>query len=135
MTKSMPIEADLRARARVWLEHNGRPVFGDGRARLLEAVQEAGSIKGGAEALGMSYRHAWGHIAHIEKRLGVKVVQRRTGGPRGGGTRLTEAGERLLKTYNAFRKTLDKDMQKIWLRFAWSGTSPRVIPCSSPKGS
>ena len=28
----------LRARSKVWLERRGRPVFGDGKAELLEQV-------------------------------------------------------------------------------------------------
>ena len=43
----------LAPQCRAWLEKDGRPVFGDGRARLLEAIGRAGSIKGGAAALGI----------------------------------------------------------------------------------
>ena len=52
----------LTPRCRAWLEKDGRPVFGDGRARLLEAIRRAGSINGGAATLGMSYRNAWVHL-------------------------------------------------------------------------
>ncbi len=35
----------LKARCRVWLEKNGRPVFGDGRVELLERIDRCGSIR------------------------------------------------------------------------------------------
>ena len=114
MAKALRIERKLKTRVRVWLEMEGQPVFGDGRALLLEAISAEGSIKRGAEALGMSYRHAWGHINHIERRLGVKVIERRSGGPRGGGSRLTAEAERLLAVYREFRKTVQPEVAKAW---------------------
>lgn len=104
----------LTPRCRAWLEKDGRPVFGDGRARLLEAILRAGSIKGGAAALGMSYRTAWLHLKHMEQRLGMKLVERSVGGSHGGGCRLSPAGDRLLRTYRQFRKTLDRKMPALW---------------------
>jgi len=114
MRRQSPTNPTLRPQARVWLELGGKSVFGDGRARLLKAIHRTGSIKAGADALGMAYRHAWGHVAHIEKRLGMKVVERHTGGARGGGSRLTQDGRRLLRAYKTFRKTLDREMRKMW---------------------
>jgi molybdate transport system regulatory protein len=89
-------------------------VFGDGRARLLDAILRAGSIKGGAAELGMSYHNAWVHLNHMEQRLGMKLVERRVGGSHGGGSRLTPDGERLLKTYLQFRKALDRRLPALW---------------------
>jgi molybdate transport system regulatory protein len=104
----------LAPKCRVWLEKDGRPVFGDGRARLLEAIGRAGSIKGGAAALGMSYRNAWAHVNHIERRIGKELVLRRTGGPHGGGCRLTPFAERLLRTYHEYRRRLNIEMRALW---------------------
>ena len=106
-------KSSVTVRARVWLESNGKPAFGDGRARLLEAIRQAGSIKGAAEAMGMSYRNAWGHLNHIEERLGYKVIERRASG-----SRLTAEAKQLLKTYRAYRRKLDREMQRIWRAFA-----------------
>jgi molybdate transport system regulatory protein len=111
----------LTPRCRLWLEKDGRPVFGDGRARLLEAIRRVGSINGGAATMGMSYRNAWVHLNHMEQRLGMKLVERRVGGSHGGGCRLTPAGERLLTAYRKYRKALDRDMVKLWRK-----TSPRT---------
>jgi len=104
----------LSPHGRFWMEKNGLPVFGDGRARLLKAIGELGSIKAGAAKLGMSYRHAWGHLNHMERRLGVKLLKRQTGGARGGGSVLTPAARRLLAAYAAFRGRVDRELQGFW---------------------
>jgi molybdate transport system regulatory protein len=111
-------ELALKPRCRAWLEKDRRPVFGDGRARLLEGIRRVGSIKGGAQTLGMSYRNAWVHLNHMEQRLGMKLVERRVGGSHGGGSRLTPAAAHLLSTYRLFRKALDREMRALWRKTA-----------------
>lgn len=103
----------LKARCRVWLENKGRPVFGDGRADLLERIERCGSIRKAAEEIGMSYRHAWSHLRKIEGGLGKKLVVRRVGGPAGGGSTLTAAGRRTLANYRRFRTELDKCIARL----------------------
>ena len=69
----------LQARSKVWLERRGRPVFGDGKAELLEQVERTGSLSAAAKAMGMSYRSLWGRLRGMERGLGVRLVARRTG--------------------------------------------------------
>ena len=114
MAGAIGLDPRIEARARVWLVMDDKAVFGDGRAQLLDAIRKTGSIKGGAAALGMSYRHAWGHVNHIEQRLRIKVIERHAGGRRGGGSRLTPEAEKLLATYDKFRATVEKDIAKAW---------------------
>jgi putative molybdopterin biosynthesis protein len=47
----------------------GNPLF-----ELLAAVMEQGSIRHAAEALGISYRHAWGALRKWEKSLGEPLI-------------------------------------------------------------
>ena len=103
----------LRARCRVWVEKAGRPVLGDGRAELLARIDAGGSIRAAAEQMGMSYRHAWSHLAKIEDGLGVQVVARRAGGRGGGGSTLTGEGRRVLARYRRFRAELDKCLARL----------------------
>jgi len=94
----------LAPKSKVWVELEGRPVFGDGKARLLEALNEAGSIRGAADSLGMSYRAAWGRLREMERRLGEPLLVRQVGGRRGGGSELTAFAQELLQRYLAFRR-------------------------------
>ena len=68
-------------------------------ARLLEQVVAHGSIRAAAAAMGMSYRKAWLLIREMQETFNGAVVTSAIGGSSGGGTRLTELGSTLLKTY------------------------------------
>ncbi len=96
--------AELEVRYRIWLERGGTPFFGDGRAALLQAIREQGTLTAAARSMGMSYRTAWRHLNAIEQGLGWKVVVRRTGGRTGGGCKLTPDGEQFLDNYRRFAR-------------------------------
>jgi len=73
--------------------------LGPGMAQLLERVAAQGSIRSAAASMGMSYRKAWLLIQEIQKTFDGAVVTAEVGGVSGGGTRLTELGDNLLKIY------------------------------------
>ncbi len=73
--------------------------FGPGKARLLERIDEAGSIAAAARAMGMSYRRAWMMVASMNRCFAGAVVETSHGGRRGGGARLTDSGRRVVALY------------------------------------
>ncbi len=97
---------EFQVRSKVWLEVDGRPVFGRGRRFLLEAIGRHGSINQAAREINISYRKAWGYIRAMEERLGFKLVERRTGGKNGGGATLTEEAREFLKKYEELEEGL-----------------------------
>jgi molybdate transport system regulatory protein len=100
----------VQPRVKVWVEKDGLLVFSDYRAELLDHVAKTGSIRGGAERMGLSYRRAWGKIKEIERNLGVRLVRSEVGGPDGGSTKLTPEGEELLARYRSFRAAAQSDV-------------------------
>ncbi|MEW5911738.1 MAG: LysR family transcriptional regulator [Thermodesulfobacteriota bacterium] len=82
---------------KLWLEENGRVLFGEGRQELLRAVARSGSLAAAARDLNMSYRAAWGRIKASEERLGFPLVERTPEGRRA--VRLTEKARRLMERY------------------------------------
>jgi|GEM_PF-101360 len=96
----------MKVQIKVWLEDRDQPVFGEGRRRLLEAVQRYGSINRAAAELGQPYRKAWASLTAMEQRLGIKLLERHTGGVSGGGSRLTEDGLRFLNRYGELMSDL-----------------------------
>ena len=78
-----------------------RQSIGPGKARLLDAVAETGSISSAGRALGMSYRRAWMLIDDLNSSFRRKVVSTTLGGREGGGAKLTPFGLELLKRYRA----------------------------------
>lgn len=97
-----------RLRCKLWLEVEGEAVFGSGRSRLLEAVDEFGSLSEAASRQGMSYRSAWGKIKATEERLGFRLLDRRVGGRGGGGATLTREARELLAEYQAFQLAAER---------------------------
>lgn len=79
----------------------GRGMMGPGKALLLEQVAQTGSIRAAASAMKLSYRRAWLLLQEIEQVFGGPVLERHTGGKRGGGATLTRLGSDIIKHYRA----------------------------------
>ena len=78
--------------------------FGNGTEQLLELIGVTSSVNAACQAMQMSYTKAWKMINRIEKKLGYRVMERVAGGREGGGSQLTEEGERLLRVYRKMRE-------------------------------
>ena len=102
----------MKPKLRVWVTFGDELKFGDGRARLLEAIDARGSLKEAAAEFEMSYRNAWGYLRELEQAAGFKFVERAAGGGPGSGMRLTDAGRRFLVHYRTFRSALETSMRR-----------------------
>jgi molybdate transport system regulatory protein len=60
---------------KVWIEKDGKVVFGKGRDDILMAIEEGHSLNAAAKKLEMSYRAAWGRLKASQDRLGIKLVE------------------------------------------------------------
>jgi len=86
--------------AKVWLEFKGEPLLGKGGADILNAIRTEKSISKAAMKINMSYRYVWNYLARLERALSEPVVETFKGGKKGGGgAKLTDLGEALLKEY------------------------------------
>ncbi len=97
----------LEVRSKLWIEAGGEPVFGKGRRILLEAIGTYGSINQAAKEINISYRKAWSYIAAMEKRLGMRLIERRVGGRHGGGASLTADATAFLRRYGALEHDIE----------------------------
>ena len=75
------------------------PAIGPGKARLIAAIDAAGSISAAARQMGMSYRRAWQLVEAINASFNRPVVTTATGGKRGGGAAVTPFGREILASY------------------------------------
>ncbi|OIQ51774.1 Bacterial regulatory helix-turn-helix protein, lysR family [Pseudodesulfovibrio hydrargyri] len=66
-------------RLRVWLEQEDQTYIGIGSTLLLQQVEKLGSLRKASEALGMSYRRAWGKLKNAEERIGRPLVEKTKG--------------------------------------------------------
>lgn len=75
--------------------------LGPGKAALLETIRETGSISAAGRKLGMSYRKAWLLVDQMNHCFVAPLVEASKGGRQGGGARVSELGEELLRRYRA----------------------------------
>ena len=92
----------MRVVYKVWLVRGGK-AFGDGPYDLLKGIEQTGSLHQAAAAMGMSYSKAWRLLQTIEKRLGFTLIERKTGGPSGGGSQITPKAKTFMRRYEKFR--------------------------------
>lgn len=97
----------LGIRSKLWIEVDGDPVFGRGRRLLLEAIDRYGSINQAAKEINISYRKAWGYIKAMEERLGIQLIERKTGGRYGGGASLTDAARGFIRKYRELEEGIN----------------------------
>lgn len=90
----------MNIRSKVWLEEGKELIFGKGKSDLLKAIDETGSISKASKKMGISFRHGWGYITAIEKRLGIKLIERLKGGRGGGGSHLTSKARELIRRFD-----------------------------------
>ncbi|HEY8491523.1 MAG TPA: LysR family transcriptional regulator [Dehalococcoidia bacterium] len=110
--RTTDLEAGVAPRLKLWLERDGALVCSAYRVRLLEHVQETGSLAEAAARMGLSYRRAWGKVREIERNLGVTLVESEAGGRGGGGSRLTEAGRLLVARFREFERRVQGDLAR-----------------------
>lgn len=75
--------------------------FGPGKAQLLRAIAQTGSISAAAKSMNMSYARAWSLIRDMNETFECKLVETFAGGHRRGGASLTEEGEQVLELYDS----------------------------------
>lgn len=78
--------------------------FGPGKAALLLAIQQSGSISAAARTIGMSYRRAWLLVEAMNQCFRQPLVATATGGAKGGGAQVTALGQEVLVRYQAMQE-------------------------------
>jgi molybdate transport system regulatory protein len=104
--KPGPMKKEIRIRC--WIDIDGEKFFGPGRAELLELINETGSIAKAAKSMGMSYKKAWDMVNEMNTLGARPYVASHTGGDKGGGAQVTEAGKKMLTAYKDITRQLDQ---------------------------
>jgi molybdate transport system regulatory protein len=109
----------MNIRHKIWLERNGKNIFGKGREELLHAIEEHHSLYGAAKKLNMSYRAAWGRLKASEARLGVKLT---CSDGQGKGLHLTPEAKDLLEKYDRLEHDVEAFLDSYSSIFSLSKT-------------
>ena len=107
MAKKIPKPPVHMLKGKVWVELDGVPAMTDAGADLLEQIRVCGSLSEAARRLRFSYRRAWMLLDTMNRRWPRPLVSTSAGGKHGGGAKLTEYGERVVKTYRDLQIRLE----------------------------
>lgn len=81
--------------------------FGPGKAQLLAAVIEHGSISAAAKSMNMSYKRAWDLVSAMNDAFQESLVITKIGGAQGGGAEVTPLGFKVLSLYQEAARKAD----------------------------
>lgn len=96
--------------------------LGPGKADLLQAIAETGSIAAAARRMGMSYQRAHNLVAELNGRFTEPLVEAAKGGAGRGGAALTVLGTQVL---GAYRDLLAAAEHATAPQLAWLATQLR----------
>jgi molybdate transport system regulatory protein len=113
MLKSNKKYMNIRPEYKIWLATgDGVGVLGDGKWKILKAIDQTGSLMAACESLGFTYRRTWNDLKKVESILGFALLQKSRGGQDGGHSSLTPDGMRLVKAFDQFHARMDALMLK-----------------------
>jgi len=117
-----------KARLRIRVPFGGGFAIGSGKADILEAVADTGSISAAARRMKMSYRRAWLLIDTMNRCFREPVVDAAKGGKGGGGAEITAFGLRVLKEFRDIEAVAMRSVNAAMPRFA------KLLKNAPPRG-
>lgn len=100
---------DAGISVKLQLDLPGGTRIGPGKVRLLELIEEAGSLSRAAEAMRVSYRRAWLFVQQINQAFDEPAVATPEHGHGGAAARLTDFGKELIRRYRTLEARVETD--------------------------
>lgn len=110
--KGAPGPKAIEPQPRLRILFGGTTAIGPGKAELLEAIRDTGSISAAGRAMRMSYRRAWVLVNEMNAAFVRPLVASKAGGSRGGGAALTRLGIEVLERYRAMEDAARSGTQR-----------------------
>jgi len=108
----------LRPRLKLWVSsEQSENSFGDGKWRLLKAIEKTDSLKSTCDELGISYRKAWGNLKDAEECLNFTLVNKSRGGKTHGHSNLTEQGKAWMEAYSKFHRDVEEAAEAAYKKY------------------
>ena len=99
MPRTPPPATPSSVRPRLRVEHGDEIALGPGKVDLLDAIEQAGTLAGAAQLLGMSYMRAWKLVRTMNACFRRPLVEASRGGSRHGRAALTKDGRAVRDLY------------------------------------
>jgi molybdate transport system regulatory protein len=123
--------ARLKLKAQILL--GDEIAMGPGKADLLDAIEQTGSISAAGRALGMSYRRTWLLVDTMNRCWKEPLVETATGGSHGGGAQLSTLGKQVLAHYRSIEQSIDQCSRSAELAQLFEAIRP--VPMESQKAA
>ena len=91
--------------------------FGPGVCRLLQLIDEKGSIQEACDEMELSYSKGRKMINKLQKECDFIVVEKKSGGINGGSTTLTNEGRELVNKYLKMRDKLQMEVDQLFKEY------------------
>lgn len=101
---------DARTRFRIQIKH--AVAIGPGKADVLQAIAETGSLAESGRRLGMSYQRIWSLVRAMNNDFVEPLVLTQRGGVAGGGAGLTPMGKKTLTVYRTIERSAERAVAK-----------------------
>jgi molybdate transport system regulatory protein len=99
-----PSQGADRARLTLRVDFGPYGALGPGKIRLLELIDQHGSITAAGKNMDMSYRRAWLLVSAINGMFEEPAVAKQHGGAGGGNAALTKFGQKLVAYYREMER-------------------------------
>jgi molybdate transport system regulatory protein len=113
----------MKLDGRFWLTKDGESFLGSGRIELLKRIETTGSMNAAAKEMKMSYKAAWERVNSMNDLADKPLIEKKTGGKGGGGTKLTPYAYEMIETY----EKLDALHRQFIERFSEASDSPEHL--------
>ena len=107
------------------LDLGGTARLGPGKVRLLETIEELGSISAAGRAMKMSYRRAWLLVDELNTYFRTPLVTTTLGGAGGGRAKVTALGHSVIEAYRDIEADAEKLLRKHAKVLALAPSRPR----------
>lgn len=101
---------DAKTRFRIQIKH--AVAIGPGKADVLQAIAETGSLAESGRRLGMSYQRVWSLVRAMNNDFVEPLVSTQRGGVAGGGAALTPLGKKTLTIYRTIERNAERAVAK-----------------------
>ena len=83
------------------------------KIQLLQEIRKNGSLNAASKIMGISYQHVWNMINEMNRTAPSPLVVKQRGGANGGGTAVSEYGERMLSEYLLIQTEIKKVVDQV----------------------
>ena len=83
------------------------------KVQLIKEIMKNGSLSGAAKNMKISYQHVWTMVDEMNRIAPSSLFLKQRGGIHGGGTAISDYGERILREYQTIQAEIKKVVDQI----------------------